>query len=139
CARDPQPRIDAVVAPDRDLQFVDRIRDLAAAQVQTPEQQVRLAFVRRQVDGAPELGDRFGVTLGLEETPAALEVKYGLLALVALLRRRDRIVHARRGRGIQLGLDALEIQGNRTGARLLLLKLDIRRRESLREVLFPLP
>ena len=34
-----QPRVDAVVAPDRDLQFVDRIRDLAAARVQTSEQQ----------------------------------------------------------------------------------------------------
>src|SRR5258705_3607147 len=105
-------RVDLIVAPDRNLQLVDGVRHLPLAQVDTPEQEVRLALVRREVDGAPKLADGFRVALCLEQAAAALDVKRRLLALVALLCRRNRLLDARRARDVELGLYEFEAGPN---------------------------
>ena len=75
-----------VGAPDRDLQRVDRVLRPSGPQVDPADQQVRLRFVRRQVDRAPQLGQRLAVLLPVEQPAATLEMERRQLALIALRR-----------------------------------------------------
>src|SRR5262245_28536836 len=59
-----------LAAPQRDLELVDGLRESPAALVDLAEQQVRLVFVRRQIDRAPELVGRLAIA-GLLEQPAS--------------------------------------------------------------------
>src|SRR5687767_3522005 len=54
---------DRVLAPDRDLELFDGLLHASAAQVGAAEEQVRLAVIRGEVNGAAQLGNRFRVTL----------------------------------------------------------------------------
>src|SRR5262245_27249288 len=72
------------IAPQRDLQGVDRLLRVAAAQVDPSEQQMRLALVRREIYDAPQFRERFLVPLLQEQAPPAIEVELGQLALIAL-------------------------------------------------------
>src|SRR5262245_55826369 len=97
-----------VFAPDRNLERIDRIRGPAGAQMNAADQQVRARFVRRQIDGAPELGERFAILLAFEEAPALLEMERRELALLALRGREDRLLGAKRERAFGLQAHALE-------------------------------
>src|SRR4029453_6284990 len=101
-----------VVAPDRDLQLVDRVGDLAGAQVKPSEQQMRLAFVRRQIDRAPQLRNRFRVTLGLIQASSAFEMKGRHVALISLFGGGDGRVDSWRARRVKLRFDTFQVRRN---------------------------
>ena len=84
--RERDVRAGGVPAPDRNLQRGHRLRRPARAQVDAPEQQVRLGFVGRQEDGAAQLDGRLAILLRLEQPPAALEMELREVALIALAR-----------------------------------------------------
>src|SRR5262245_4846739 len=97
-----------VAAPDRDLQRIDGVARTAAAQVDSPYQEVRLRLVGRQEHGLMELRHRLAILLLLVQPAAALEMELCQVLLVVLRRVQDRLIDRRGIRRLQVLAHALE-------------------------------
>src|SRR5262249_5059522 len=107
-----------VSAPERDLQRVDGLFRAAGAQVDAPDEQVRLGLVWRQEHHPLQLGHRLAVLLGLVEPAGALEVKPRDVLLIALCGRGDRLADAARASGdVEILRQALEAARRRVPLR----------------------
>src|SRR5690606_1170990 len=86
-----------LLAPERDLEGLHRLRGAAAAQVHAAEQQVGLGEIRREIERATQLLLGLPIRFPLEGTAPCLQVEPRLVFLIALpYRGNDRVDTTRR-------------------------------------------